>query len=229
MLFRTHTRSSGSPIASLKSSFSDCQTDCLFQLGGLNFCQTTFAEMSDDVFLGTWLPIETRLRGVEDTYRIERIRENGHPYPEEEQVVDVMNDLRAAVELYLSATAEQRSVMRGFFSWSYLLPSYLGRNIHLSDEQSTHEAFIHSLRLVLAAVSLEDNQSDYRDTYCILGDFWRAVYRRQIDPQPYFCEAAAWSSDKDEAGRGSMRRFLLGFHESAFFKADVAPRLEQRG
>ena len=185
--------------------------------------------MSDDDFLETWLPIETRLRGVEDTYRIERIRKNGHPCPEEEQLVEVMNDLRAAVELYMSATAEQRSVMRGFFSWSYLLPRYLGRNIHLSDEQSTHEAFIHSLRLVLAAVSLTNNQTDYRDTYCILGSIWLAVYRRQIDPQPYFCEAAAWSSDKDESGCGSMRRFLLGFHESAFFKADVAPSLEQRG
>ena len=183
--------------------------------------------MSDDEFLETWLPIETRLRSVEDRYRIERIRKNGHPYPEEEQLVEVMNDLRAAVELYMSATAEQLSVMRGFFSWSYLLPRYLGRNIHLSDEQSTHEAFIHSLRLVLAAVSLGNNQTDYRDTYCILGNIWLAVYRRQIDPQPYFCEAAAWSSDKDESGRGSMRRFLLGFQESAFFKADVRQGWEE--
>ena len=185
--------------------------------------------MSDDDFLETWLPIETRLRGVEDTYRIERIRKNGHPCPEEEQLVEVMNDLRAAVELYMSATAEQRSVMCGFFSWSYLLPRYLGRNIHLSDEQSTHEAFIHSLRLVLAAVSLTNNQTDYRDTYCILGSIWLAVYRRQIDPQPYFCEAAAWSSDKDESGCGWMRRFLLDSTSRHSSRLMYVPSLEQRG
>jgi hypothetical protein len=81
------------------------------------------------------------------------------------------------------------------------------------------------LRLGLAAVSIDDNGTDYRDTYVALGDMYVCAVRRGMEPVTYFEEAAEISSGVSNIEQTSMRDFLLRFEESAYFGEAIAPKL----
>jgi hypothetical protein len=81
------------------------------------------------------------------------------------------------------------------------------------------------LRLGLAAGSIDDNGTDYRDTYVALGDMYVCAVRRDMEPVTYFEEAAEISSGVSNIEQTSMRDFLLRFEESAYFGEAVAPKL----
>ena len=175
--------------------------------------------------------MEASLKAVENRYRSERLRPKGKakPYPEGAELDGLLQTLRSVCELYICATEEQRCIMRDLFAWSYLLPQYLFRLTgirieHLSPEQAARDA-----RIALAAVSLEDNKTDYRDTFMALGSIYLGMVERGMDPEPFFQEAASWSSDTINSGGGkqSMKSFLLNFKKSAFFISDVEPRIRR--
>jgi hypothetical protein len=84
---------------------------------------------------------------------------------------------------------------------------------------------VQSLRLALAAASLADQNAEIRDLYVHLGAAWVMFERAGIDPRPMFREAADWSSTVDQPVGIPIRRFLLGFEDSAFFHSSVLPRL----
>jgi hypothetical protein len=81
------------------------------------------------------------------------------------------------------------------------------------------------LQQPLAAVSIDDDGTDFRDTYVALGDLYIAAARCGMDPRPYFDEAAEISSGVSNIEQTSMRDFLLRFEGSAYFGEAVAPNL----
>jgi len=76
------------------------------------------------------------------------------------------------------------------------------------------------LRLGLAAASIDDNGTDFRATYVVLGDLYLCAVRCGMEPGPYFEEAAEISPSVS-----NIEQTLLGFERSAYFGEAVAPRL----
>jgi hypothetical protein len=81
------------------------------------------------------------------------------------------------------------------------------------------------MRVGLAAVSVDDNGTDFRDSYVALGDLYISAVRCGMEPGPYFEEAAEISSGVSNIEQASMRDFLLRFEGSAYFEEAVAPTL----
>jgi len=81
------------------------------------------------------------------------------------------------------------------------------------------------LRLGLAAVSIDDNGTDFRDSYVALGVLYLSAFRCGLEPGPYFEEAAEISSADSNIEQTSTRDFLLRFEGSAYFEEAVAPKL----
>jgi hypothetical protein len=187
--------------------------------------------MNDDEFLESWTPLEASLRALETRYRSERLRPKGKgkPYPEGVELDGLLHALTSVCELYIGATGEQRGVMRDLFAWSYLLPQYLFRLIKIQIEHLPPEQAAHDARIALAAVSLEDNKTDYRDTFMALGSIYLGIVEQGLDTEALFQEAASWSSDTSSsgAGRKSMKSFLLNFKKTDFFRLDVEPRMRR--
>jgi hypothetical protein len=78
----------------------------------------------------------------------------------------------------------------------------------------------------VAAVSVDDNGTDFRDTYVALGALYLCAVRCGMEPGSYFEEAAEISSSVSNMEQTSMRDFLLRFEGSAYFGESVAPKLD---
>lgn len=168
--------------------------------------------MENDRILERWVPLEADLRAFEEGYRSQRLRPQAKPYPEAAALTEMFAKLRSACELYLAASPEQRESMRSLFAWSYILPPYLLHLVTLRPRGAI-EASEQSVRLALAAASLENNKTDYRDMLLALQAVYADAISGRIDPAPLFREAASWSSSRDDFGYGipAMRDFILRF------------------
>jgi hypothetical protein len=78
----------------------------------------------------------------------------------------------------------------------------------------------------VAAVSIDDNGTDFRDTYVALGALYLCAVRCGMEPGSYFGDAAEISSSVSNMEQTSMRDFLLRFEGSAYFGESVAPKLD---
>jgi len=183
--------------------------------------------MKEDDFLESWIPLETSLRALEDRYRSERLRTNGNPYPEGSEADKLFIDLSTACELYIDASDAQREIMRDLLKWSYLLPTYLLSLVRSPQGALSPEEAVHAARVALAAASLEDNKTDYRDMFLALGGLYCSVVAAGLDSESLFQEAAMWSSNKSGTGpeEQSMSFFLSNFKNTEFFRTSVKPRL----
>jgi hypothetical protein len=188
--------------------------------------------MTDEAFLALWLPIAKRLEALEELYLAERVRKNGQPHPQDETLESLKRDLESSCELCIRATPEQRAALFDLFSKSWLLPSYLEGLIRLPTQRGTRTDVALALRRALAAATLafhaalrktQSESLEHGDCYMPLGRVWLAARQGGVDPDPYFREAAHWSAEGGYSG--AVRRFLLRFHESAYFRADVFPYL----
>ena len=140
---------------------------------------------------------------------------------------ELASDLDLACELYLRGGAAQRHEIRSSFEeWTVARTRMLDRAWYFAHRLSdTCEA--RWLRLGLAAVSIDDNGTDFRDTYVALAAFYVRAVRCGMEPRPYFQEAAEISSGAPNIEQTSMRDFLLRFEESAYFGEAVAPKLRR--
>jgi hypothetical protein len=140
---------------------------------------------------------------------------------------ELASDLNLACELYLRCEeALRREIRNSFEGWSAVRGRMLGQAWSFVDRLSdTCEA--RWLRLGLAAVSLDDNSTDFRDSYVALGALYVCAVRCGMEPGPYFQEAAEISSRVPNIEQTSMRDFLLRFEESAYFGEAVAPKLRR--
>jgi hypothetical protein len=80
----------------------------------------------------------------------------------------------------------------------------------------------------LAAASIEDRRSDYRDWLVSVGDLYIAAHKASIDPTPALRRMAERSNPEPHRaaqGPGGTRESLAHFEQSAYFGTSVLPRL----
>lgn len=129
---------------------------------------------------------------------------------------------------YLEASPEQRAEIRELaHRHKHVLHTALG-HVGWAGQQIHAAEAVEWLRSGLAAACINDNRIDYRDMLLQLGSLYMAAAHAGIDPKPYFTEIAALANPvPHEASPSSMQHFLADFDRSAFFEADVKPRLRR--
>ncbi|HYZ03784.1 MAG TPA: hypothetical protein VE691_01710 [Rubrobacter sp.] len=138
---------------------------------------------------------------------------------------ELASDLNLACELYLRGDEALRREIRGSFEgWTAVRGPMLAQAWSFANRLAD-TCDDRWLRLGLAAVSIDDNGTDYRDTYVALGDMYVCAVRRGMEPVTYFEEAAEISFGVSNIEQTSMRDFLLRFEESAYFGEAIAPKL----
>ena len=148
--------------------------------------------------------------------------------PKSKGYVELHESIDGLCALYLVASEEQRAQMRKLVVG---LPRDLGGQL-LNHIGWARDRFLSSndeeyVRRALAAASLDDNRSDFRDTFRALGYLYLAASSMGINCSRYFLEAAELSSTQLGIfpSVGSMRDFLAGFERSPYFNEDVRPKI----
>jgi hypothetical protein len=138
---------------------------------------------------------------------------------------ELASDVNLACELYLRGDDTlRREIRKSFSEWTAVRGRVLAEASSFADKLAdTCDG--RWLRLGLAAVSIDDNGTDFRDSYVVLGALYVCAVRCTVEPGPYFEEAAKISSDVSNIEQTSMRDFLLRFERSAYFEEAVAPKL----
>jgi len=138
---------------------------------------------------------------------------------------ELASDLHLACELYLRGDETlRREIRKSFGEWTAVRGRVLAKAWSFADKLAD-TCDDRWLRLGLAAVSINDNGTDFRDSYLALGDLYVCAVRCAVEPGPYFEEAAEISSGISNVEQSSMRDFLLRFERSAYFEEAVAPKL----
>ena len=140
---------------------------------------------------------------------------------------ELASDLNLACRLYLQGEeALRREIRHSFNEWTSVRGRMLAKAWSFADKLAD-TCDDRWLRLGLAAVSIDDNGTDFRDTYVALGDLYVCAVRCGMDPRPYFEEVAEISSGVSNIEQTPMRDFLLRFEGSAYFGEAVAPKLKR--
>jgi hypothetical protein len=116
------------------------------------------------------------------------------PQPEIEGILD-----RMCAE-YLHATPQEREQCRSLVSDRKAVLNALLGYVHSAAKRVSSANDIDHLRLGLAAASIENCATDYRDDLVALAGIWVAAERAGIDPSPYFRAVAKLSSDREPRG-----------------------------
>jgi hypothetical protein len=116
------------------------------------------------------------------------------PQPEIEGILD-----RMCAE-YLNATPQEREHCRSLVSDRKAVLNALLGYVHSAAKRVSSANDIDHLRLGLAAASIENCATDYRDDLVAFAGIWVAAERAGIDPSPYFRAVAKLSSDKEPRG-----------------------------
>jgi len=138
---------------------------------------------------------------------------------------ELASDLSLACRLYLRGGEALRSEIRDSFGeWTAV------RGLVLALAWSFAERLADTcddrwMRLGLAAVCIDDNGTDFRDTYVALGTLYLCAVRCGMEPGPYLREAADISSGVSNIEQTSTRDFLLRFEASAYFAEAIKPEL----
>jgi len=130
----------------------------------------------------------------------------------------------ALCDAYLQATADEREAMRQKIGESRRVRNALLGHVHRAARRIESPEDARWLRVGLAAASIEDNRTDFRDTYVALGALYLAAAKADIDPVPHFRAVGDLSSRTAGDGQ-SMRAFIRGFNRSAYFRENVESRL----
>ncbi len=130
------------------------------------------------------------------------------------QVDNLMDGLSSA---YLDSTSEQREAIRKLFR--------LGdTHLYLQEYARRVAAKIvamkdsHLLLLGLAAISIEDNRSDYRDTLICLGDLCLSTEKAGIYPKPYLDQVAEISNTEIRDGGTSTSDLMRDFPNTPYYR-----------
>jgi hypothetical protein len=156
-----------------------------------------------------------------DGYTLERFKRGSHeleeslkaeynPYPELYSLMD------GVCSLFLGCTSEDRTAIRAFVAQRAKLVVLFRRFAdHLAAGMNgPQDAAI--LRIALAAISIENCGSDYRDTLTSLADLYVRAEEVGIEPNPVFEATAELSTDARTRGRcESLARMLREFESYA--------------
>jgi hypothetical protein len=173
-----------------------------------------------------WRGLKIRMDDHQASYRRSWLRAPlGEPAPQPGGK-ELASDLDLACRLYLQGEdALRREIRNSFSGWTAVRGRMLARAWPFADRLAD-TCDDRWLRLGLAAVSIDDSGTDFRDTYVALGALYLCAVRCGIEPGPYFEEAAEISSGASNMEQTSMRDFLLRFEGSAYFGESVAPKLD---
>jgi hypothetical protein len=141
-----------------------------------------------------WQEIRARMDDRQAAYRRGWLRapigEPAHQPGGEE----LASDLNLACRLHLQGEeALQREIRHTFNEWTSVRGRVLAKAWSFADKLAD-TCDDRWLRLGLAAVSIDDSGTDFRDTYVTLGALYIGAVRCGMDPGPYFEEAAEISS-----------------------------------
>lgn len=125
---------------------------------------------------------------------VDQQRAKYDPDPEIDAIVD-----RMCAE-YLTATPEEQEQCRAAVSDKGSVQSALQRYVSSSADDIRSQDDVDRLRRALAAVSIENCATDFRDVFMVLAKLFVAAERAGIDPVPYFRAVAELSSRKQPRG-----------------------------
>lgn len=172
-----------------------------------------------------WRGLKTRMADRQAAYRRGWLRAPIGEPARQAGGKELAFDLDLACELYLRGNAAlRREVRHSFDEWTAVRGRMLAKAWSFADKLAD-TCDDRWLRLGLAALSIDDNGTDFRDTYVALGELYIGAVRCGMEPGPYFEEAAEISSGDSNMELTPMRNFLLRFEESAYFGESVAPKL----
>jgi hypothetical protein len=174
---------------------------------------------------GLWQRLKTRMDDRQASYRRSWLRAKPGESARTLEGEEIASDLDLACRLYLEGEEVLRREIRASFGgWTFVRGRMLARTWPFADRlaDTCEDRW---LRLGLAAVSIDDNSTDFRDTYVALGALYLSAVRCDLEPGPYFEEAAEISSGVSRMEPAPMRDSLLRFEGSAYFEEAVAPRL----
>lgn len=146
----------------------------------------------------------------------------GRPQPKDQLVDATARQLVLIEELLqfyvVSDPGEQRRMRAAVSGHPSLSPLLLAVARRYA-EHGSPEKPIDCFRLALAAVSLEDCATDFRDVLQTLGDVWQAIDAAGQDPRTRFDEASGWSETVSSKGgdMSTAERFLT-FEKSSYLK-----------
>jgi hypothetical protein len=138
--------------------------------------------------------------------------------------------LEQVCQLYLTVRSGDQETLRAYVGQRRALQRAL--EVHVGwcarEVKSAYDRDL--VRGALAAISLGDNSCDYRDNYTALGALYLSAARNGIDVSSDFYQIGMISSSAPGRGGGSLstQEFLTTFEQSAYFAADVAPKLNSR-
>lgn len=172
-----------------------------------------------------WRELGIRMDARQAAYRQRWLRAALEETAQALEGEELASDLELACELYLRCgEALRREIRTSFGKWTAVRGHMLARARSYARRLSeTCEA--RWLRLGLAAISIDDTGTDFRDSYVALGNLYVCAVRCGMEPGPYFKEAATHSSGVPNVEQASMRDFLLSFEGSAYFREAIVPNL----
>jgi hypothetical protein len=135
------------------------------------------------------------------------------PNDPRESVFELIDEV---ADLYLGSVSSMRDRIRFEVAKRRRLSSELLPYVARCAERLRAERDTRWLRRGLASASIEDNASDFRDTYGYLWDLYRAAEIAGIPPQKEFISIGSLSSEYETYGR-FPRRQIVEFEQSAFF------------
>ena len=150
-------------------------------------------------------------------------RARGAAAPLFDEAHRVVDDVCVA---YLAAGTAERQKIREAAASSKRSLHLLLDHIARSAKRIQGPLDVQWLRVGLAAASINDLGTDFRDVYLALGDLYVAAARAGIDAAPQFAAVAEISSREKRFQNYSTFDFLGSFRESAFFASTVRPKLE---
>ena len=172
-----------------------------------------------------WQGLKIRMDDRQASYRRSWLRAPLGEPADQPEGMELASDLDLACELYLRGDETLcREIRDSFEGWTAVRGRMLAKAWLFADKLSD-TCDDRWLRLGLAATSIDDNGTDFRDTYVALGALYLSAVRCGLEPGPYFEEAAEISSGVSNVELPPMRYFLLRFEGSAYFEESVAPKL----
>jgi hypothetical protein len=127
-------------------------------------------------------------------------------------------------DMYLNETETGRGQLRAVVADFPNLLKSLRQYMGWCQRRIKSKADTIFLRRALAAAALEDNRVNYREMYLALGSLYEACVKAGLQPSMEFAKVGELAS-RQPADGFPMRDFLTKFEDSAFFKADVEPKL----
>jgi hypothetical protein len=122
-------------------------------------------------------------------------------------------------QIYLAASQEQRARIRTVVSDKRGILNHLLGHVYQSARQIHSTADRQRLRIGLAAASIENCSSDYRDFLLALAELYVTAEAAGLNPRPEFKAVAAMSSrETPRGGTTPVSSMLARFHTYAVLK-----------